>query len=191
MTPASSKAARKTGPETRTRRKGSVGAPGRRRASKHPAMPADVRAAFDAFPAPARDKLLKVRDLVFASAARLDGVGPLTETLKWGEPAYLTEQSGSGSTVRMGWKAKAPEQAALYFNCQTDLVDTFRSLFPELTFEGNRALTFPVAEPLPEDALERCLALALTYHLRKKRLRKQQPRKQQAGRKSTRTGTGT
>ncbi|MEM8766105.1 MAG: DUF1801 domain-containing protein [Pseudomonadota bacterium] len=148
------------------------------------AMSADVKSAFQAFPAPARRQLLKVRDLVFATAARLEGVGPLTETLKWGEPDYLTEHSGSCSTIRLGWTTKAPDRGALYFNCQTDLVDTFRSLYPELAFEGNRTLSFSIAEPLPEAALERCIELALTYHARKKLTRKRQTSKKQTRRKS-------
>ena len=31
-------------------------------------------------------------------------------------------------------------QYAVYFHCQTDLVETFRELYPELSFSGNRAI---------------------------------------------------
>ena len=65
-------------------------------------MPADVAAAFSAFPERIRARLLEARDLIFEIAAGIEGVGPLTETLKWGEPAYLTEATGSGSTHSTG-----------------------------------------------------------------------------------------
>jgi hypothetical protein len=62
-----------------------------------------VAAAFSIFPAGVRARLLEVRELIFETAADIKGVGPLTETLKWGEPAYLTQATGSGSTIRLGW----------------------------------------------------------------------------------------
>jgi len=83
--------------------------------------------------------------------------------------AYLTEQSRSGSTVRLGWKKTTPGQYVMYFNCQTSLVDTFRTLFPELKFEGNRALLFEEDKALPTAAVKQCIELALTYHLNKRR----------------------
>ncbi len=124
------------------------------------------------YPEDIRPKVERLRALILETAASLDEIGPLTETLKWGEPAYLTEKTKSGSTIRFAWKASAPSQYALYFNCQTTLVDTFRTLFPELQFEGNRAMVFNVEEPLPEDAVATCIELALTYHSRKRRRRR-------------------
>ena len=67
-----------------------------------------------------------------------------------------------------GWKASAPQQYAMYLNCQTTLVDTFRTLFPELDFEGNRAILFDESEDVDLDSLAVCVEAALTYHLRKK-----------------------
>jgi hypothetical protein len=50
------------------------------------------------------------------------------------------------------------------FNCQTDLVATFRSLFPnDFRFEGNRAIVFDQQDVVPTDALAFCIAAALTY----------------------------
>ena len=139
-----------------------------RRSSKAPDA---VEAVFRSYPPMVRAKVRQLRDLIFGTAASIDAVGPLTETLKWGEPAYLTEKSRSGSTIRIGWKAASPNRYALYFNCQTDLVDTFRTLFPELRFEGSRAVIFDVDEPLPADCVSRCIELALTYHIAKRRRR--------------------
>lgn len=126
-----------------------------------------VKAKFDAYPRHAQSKLLAVRELLFEIAAKTDGVGEIEETLKWGEPAYVTKNK-SGSTVRMDWKQKAPDHYALYFHCQTDLVETFRTLFPnDFSFEGNRALIFAIDDPIPKDAVAMCLARALTYHLKR------------------------
>ena len=127
-----------------------------------------VAAAFDAYPPEPRRKLLALRELIFKTAAATDGVGELEETLKWGEPAYLTGKTKSGSTVRIGWKKSAPTQYAMYFNCQTDLIETFRTLFPaDFCFEGNRAIVFEQDGRVPTASLVFCIAAALTYHLRK------------------------
>jgi hypothetical protein len=62
---------------------------------------ARVASRFKAYPPGLRARLLTLRALVFDTAARTEGVGRLTETLKWGQPSYLTEETGSGSTVRI------------------------------------------------------------------------------------------
>lgn len=125
-----------------------------------------VAAKFESYPPPVRGKLLHLREMVFEVARDTHGVGLLEETLKWGEPAYLTTASGSGSTVRMDWKKSKPAHYALYFNCNTRLVDTFRTLFvDDFVFEGNRAIVLKQDAALPADALRFCIAAALTYHL--------------------------
>ncbi|ESQ89921.1 hypothetical protein ABAC460_11520 [Asticcacaulis sp. AC460] len=126
----------------------------------------DVAAAFEAFPEPQRNQLLEVRNLIYETAATTPGVGVLTETLKWGEPSYLTEASKSGSTIRLGL-SKPERSAALFFNCQTTLISDMRAQFGDLfTFQGDRALLLP-GGPLPTSPLAICLAMALTYHQRK------------------------
>jgi hypothetical protein len=131
------------------------------------AQPA-VAKAFDAFPPKIRRKLLALRELIFATAAQTEGAGKLEETLKWGEPAYITTESKSGSTVRIGWKKTKPTQYAIYFHCQTNLVESFRTLFAaEFKFEENRAIVFNENDTLPRDALAYCIATALTYHLKR------------------------
>ena len=128
-----------------------------------------VAHTFDAYPPNVRDKLMDLHTLIFETAASTDGVGVLEETLKWGEPAYLTSESRSGSTVRIGWKKAKPSQYTMYFNCQTNLVETFRALFPDgLRFEDNRAIVFNESDIVPTDALSFCVAAALTYHRDKK-----------------------
>ncbi len=131
-------------------------------------MPADVAAVFSVFPERVRARLLEVRELIFEAAAGLEGVGPLTETLKWGEPAYLTEATGSGSTIRLGWSRPSEHECAVLFNCRTTLADDFRSQFPGVfAYEKNRAILLDAGEPLPQAPLSACLARALTYHRRR------------------------
>lgn len=123
-----------------------------------------------AYPPKVRERMLALRDLIFTVAQDTESVGELQETLKWGEPAYVTAASRLGSTVRMDWKAKKPDQYAVYFNCNTGLVDMFRTLFPkDFEFEGNRAIVFHLDEQIAEDALAVCLAAALTYHAKKRK----------------------
>jgi hypothetical protein len=133
-------------------------------------MPADVAAAFAMFPTTVRDRLLHVRCVIFATAEELEGVGPLTEALKWGEPAYLTAASKSGSAIRLGWSRGSERDCAVLFNCRTSLVETFRSLFPDaFGYQKNRAILLSAAEPLPEAPLSVCIGIALTYYVRRLR----------------------
>lgn len=133
-------------------------------------MPLEVAGVFDGLPPEARKLLCELRTLIFETADGLPEVGTLTETLKWGEPAYLTEETRSGSTIRLGWKSATPDAAHLYFNCRTDLVDRFRAMCgDDLICEGNRAIALPLTEPIPRGALEVCIEAALTYHLERKR----------------------
>lgn len=135
---------------------------------KSPQMPMEVARAFDAFPMAVRQRLLQVRDLIFETAARTDGVGPLAETLKWGEPAYLTEATGSGTTIRLSWLRSSDETCAILFNCRTTLVETFRAQFSGIfAYEKNRAILLRTSGVLPRAPLATCLAMALTYHRRK------------------------
>jgi hypothetical protein len=59
----------------------------------------------------------------------------------------------------------------MYFLCRTNLVETFRTLFPhEFRFEGQRAIVFDLADAVPTDAMAFCIATALTYRLKRRRL---------------------
>ena len=95
-------------------------------------------------------------------------MGALEEVLKWGQVSYLTK-SRSGSTIRIDRVKSAAGQYAVFFHCQTDLVATFRELYPELSFGGNRSILLDATDKLPEAALRHCVALALTYHLNKRK----------------------
>jgi hypothetical protein len=124
-----------------------------------------VKSAFDAVPSNARARMLELREMIFATASAIPAIGELEETLKWNEPAYLPSQSKSGSLVRLGWKPKDPDCVRLLFHCQTNLVETFRTMFTdELVFEGNRAIVLSLDKPLPKPELLFCIEAALTYY---------------------------
>ena len=128
---------------------------------------AEVAAVFDAYPEPIRSRLLCLRELILEVAAAMPGVGEIEETLKWGQPSYLTPTTRSGSTIRID--EVNLRQYGLYVHCQTTLAATFQQLYPdELTVDGNRCLLFDADADLPVEALKHCIALALTYHLAKK-----------------------
>jgi hypothetical protein len=134
-----------------------------------PPVPDTVSDTFSRYPEPARARLLEIRSLIYQLADDIEDIGPLTETLKWGEPAYLTEVSESGTTIRLGVTKQQPNDSAVLFNCKTRLVDMFRTAFPEeFIFEGTRALVIPANKALPREPLLFCLYTALTYHRRKR-----------------------
>jgi hypothetical protein len=128
-----------------------------------------VTAALAACPSVSRRQLLALRRLIHDTARTTDGVGPLDEALKWGQVSFLTTESKSGSTIRIDRVKGDDSQVALYFHCQTNLVETFRERYPELSYSGNRAILLDAEKKLPEAKLRHCVALALTYHLRKRK----------------------
>ncbi|WP_277479083.1 DUF1801 domain-containing protein [Catalinimonas alkaloidigena] len=122
----------------------------------------EVESVFNNYPELVREKMIKLRKLVLAAAEETAGIARVEECLKWGEPSYLTKH---GSTVRMDWKEKSPDQYAIYFKCTSKLVPTFRERYQDVfTFEGNRAIVFQMNDHLPEDELKKCISTALTYH---------------------------
>lgn len=130
----------------------------------------EVEKVFANYPVPHREQLLTVRKLIFDVANSIEDVGELDETLKWGEPSYLTPKSKTGTTIRIDWKPRYPDYYAMYFNCRTNLVERFRKEYPDdFEFDGNRAIRFAVDEPIPIRPLSCCIAAALTYHRDKRR----------------------
>ena len=129
-----------------------------------------VKATFDAYPKPLKAKLLALRRLILDTAKTTEGVGALEETLKWGQPSYLTPETKSGSTIRIDAIKAGADRYALYFHCQTNLVETFRELYPdEFSYGGNRCIILNAADKVREPALRHCVALALTYHLNRRK----------------------
>lgn len=127
----------------------------------------EVTAVFNRYPQPIRDKLWELRALVLETAAATPGVGEIVETLKWGQPSYLTMKPKSGTTIRLDAHNVNQEQIGLYVHCQTSLIATYRQRHPHLATEGRRALILDARAPLPTDALHDCIQLALLYHQQK------------------------
>ena len=122
----------------------------------------NVASVYQSYPEDVRRRLMLLRQLIIDVASETSSIGALEETLKWGEPSYLVK---GGSTVRIGWKEAEPSRYAMYFNCNTKLVDTFRELYSEeFKFEGNRAIVFNREDEVPSQALRHCVALSLQYH---------------------------
>ena len=109
-----------------------------------------------------RKKLKRLRRLILDTASGIPEIEEVEETLKWGEVSYLVKK---GSTLRIDWKAKSPEQYAMYFKCTSNLVPTFKKLYGNtFNYENNRAIVFRLDEDVPVEELKHCIALALTYH---------------------------
>ena len=131
-------------------------------------MKENIKAAMEAYSPPVRGRLLALRGLILQTAQETPGVGTIEEDLRWGQPSFLTPETGSGSTIRIdGFKDDATK-VAMFFHCQSGLVDEFRALYGDkLTFVGQRAIELRAGKRLPTAALKHCVALALTHHLRK------------------------
>lgn len=129
----------------------------------------DVAATFASYPDEVRPGLLALRQLILETAESTAEVGAIDETLKWGQPSYLTAETRSGSTIRVApTGADSDHDYAMYFICNTNLVQNFEQLFGDvLHCEGNRAVAFSIGETIPENELAECVRMALTYHLNK------------------------
>lgn len=121
-----------------------------------------VTVIFSNYPDNVRHQMKQLRELVIETATDIHGIVTLEETLKWGEPSYSTED---GSTLRIDWKAKTPNQYAMYFQCSSRLIDTFRMVFDhKFQYEGKRAIVFSLNQKIPIYELKACIKATLTYH---------------------------
>lgn len=129
-----------------------------------PPLPDPFTTCIAPWPERAQIGFVQLRTIVL-TVARRAGIGEITETLKWGHPAWLPATPRTGSTLRCGWHPRTPDRLSLYVHCQTTLAETMRSLHPDaFTYEGSRALHMTLKEPLPQDAIDHCAFLTLTYH---------------------------
>ena len=129
-----------------------------------PIADAEVQAAFERFDPAVRETLAAVRAMIYAEAAALPQIGRLAETLKWGQPAYLTPDRKAATTIRLG--APKAGGAAVFTHCQSSVMAEVQALAgPSVQFEGNRALLLEAGADLPEPALRHLIRRALTYHL--------------------------
>lgn len=118
-----------------------------------------VNAAFDVGDPVAGRGLLVLRALVFDTAAKVRGIGPLEEAVRWGQPAYLTRV---GSTLRLGVSKTA--RFAIFVHCRTTLISDFITAFPgQDRIEGTRAILFDDPSEISETRHGWLIARAITY----------------------------
>ena len=135
-----------------------------------PPLPRDVKTVVRTYPSAARSRFMDIREIVFAAAADTPETGPLTETLKWGQPAYLTEVTQSGATLRVAWNQRDPDRIGIFLNCRSSLVENIRTLYPgTFEIEGTRGLKLALDKPLPKQAIDHVARLSQSYHRRKRR----------------------
>jgi hypothetical protein len=133
--------------------------------------PDDVLEIINTYPEEIKKKLMRVRKLILDTAIKIKEVGEVEETLRWGEPSYITSKSKSGSTIRMAYQDSFEDHFAIHFNCKTTLIEVFKLLYPHLfKFKGNRSILFHKDDTIPLKELGHCFSIALTYHLKKKDL---------------------
>lgn len=130
----------------------------------------EVARVFASYPRPLRDCLLDLRAVIYETAASTEGVGPIEEALRWGQPSYQTSETRSGTPVRIGPVRGAPDRYGLYVHCQTTLVSQYReALGDALTFDKQRGVLFRLGDTLPEGPVSVCVAMALRYHIDRSR----------------------
>ena len=67
-------------------------------------MNAELKKKFESYPDEVRPILMEIRKLIL-DVAKDEDIEEIIETLKWGEPSYIT---AGGSAVRFDWKKKNP-----------------------------------------------------------------------------------
>jgi hypothetical protein len=109
-----------------------------------------------------RNGLAALRAMIFRRAAELPRIGRLQEALRWGQPAYLTPDTGAGCSLRIG---PAPGgDFALFVHCKTGLIDSFLTgPGAGQRVQGTRAVLFQKADEIPA-TLSLLIGQALTYH---------------------------
>ncbi len=122
----------------------------------------EFKEKFANYPNTVRGKLQYLRELIIETAKEIPEITDLEETLKWGEPSFLTKM---GSTLRIDWKQKTPNQYQMYFKCTSRLVPTFKLVFGEIfEYEKNRAIIFQLDQKIPVRELKKCIKASLIYH---------------------------
>lgn len=57
--------------------------------------PKEVKQVITNYPKEAQNRIWELRELIFQAAEELDEITEVEETLKWGEPSYLTKYGGT------------------------------------------------------------------------------------------------
>lgn len=128
---------------------------------------AEISAAYGQGSPQQQACMAELRELVFETARGLQGIGTISESLKWGQPTFSTSSPRLGSPFRIAALRDDESAVGLYFICTTTLVGDFRERYGnDLVFEGNRAIILDSTEALPGKIIAHCMAMALTYNKR-------------------------
>lgn len=121
---------------------------------------AAVAEAYDAMPARSREIALVLRDLIYETAWDMPQVGPVAESLKWGQPSYAVAR---GTPLRIA--VPKAGGCGLYVHCQTTLIADYAALVAGADrIEGNRGVLFGSPDDIVETRLRLIVRSALTYH---------------------------
>ena len=124
-------------------------------------MKPEILEKLNDYPTQVQHALFELRKLIY-EIAESHNLGMIQETLKWNEPSYISKY---GSTIRIDWKQNTPEKYYIFFNCNTNLVETFKLLYSDaIDFQGNRAIVLDINNSLNKKIISKCILMALTYH---------------------------
>lgn len=129
-----------------------------------PPLALDLLKTFALWPDTAQNAALAIRTLCWRVAEAAE-TGPLSESLKWGQPAWRPQKPRIGSTLRLSWRADAPDHLDLFVDCKTDIAARVTNAFPQaFDSDARRRLTIATGVPMPSDALWHLARTTLTYH---------------------------
>mgnify|MGYP000267365233 FL=1 len=126
-------------------------------ASKRSEPGPEIEPVFGRYASGVREGLTRLRDLILDVAEEVDA-GPLEETLKWGQPSYLTKRSKTGTPIRIDGDKNDEAAFALFVNCQTSLVEEWKDRFEHSCYGGNRSVHSRRAEHLQRPELRIMIA---------------------------------
>ncbi|WP_299768522.1 hypothetical protein [uncultured Tateyamaria sp.] len=130
--------------------------------------PSEILNRTENWPDEAQTHFLRLRSIVHDVATSAD-IGPLDESLKWGQPAWRPKRPRVGSTLRVDWSPTTPNRLMAFVDCKTDLAAQMDNRFPQQFHnDGRRALGFDLDAPLDEDAVWQLAHITLTYHRAKR-----------------------
>lgn len=120
------------------------------------------------WPENAQSCFAQLRGIIHDVATQAD-IGPLDESLKWGQPAWRPKRARTGSTLRVDWSPETPNRLLAFVDCKTDLAAQMDHRFPkQFHNDGRRALAFDLDTPLDENAVWHLAHITLTYHRSKR-----------------------
>lgn len=127
-------------------------------------MKPEIAAVFAAQPPLVAQGMARLRNLIIDTGASDPRIGPLTESLKWGQPAFRPRAANTGTTLRV-----APHKSAtfaFYAPCSTTVIANHAQRFAGADrIDGSRAILFDHPDQIDADRLRLTILHGLTYFL--------------------------